>query len=150
MTAPAPSAMRLAARTCWVAAASWTVTPDWRAAITPRVDGHLGDVRPRRPARAAARHRHRGSVHLVAIANRAVTEFRRNWPGLVARRGRKVVPEWAQRNRLLRAAESLTEEESVKLHDAMRAADPSGGLVRTRIRRSSRKGIDVVQAVAAH
>jgi hypothetical protein len=27
-----------------------------------------------------------------------------------------------------RAAESLTEEESVKLHAAMRAADPSGGL----------------------
>jgi hypothetical protein len=29
---------------------------------------------------------------------------------------------------LLRAAETLTENESTKLHDAMRTADPSGGL----------------------
>jgi transposase len=67
--------------------------------------------------------------HLVAIANRAVTEYRRElaWSRR-GRRGRKVDPEWAQRNRLLRAAESLTEEESAKLHDAMRVADPSGGL----------------------
>ena len=67
--------------------------------------------------------------HLVALANRAVTEYRRElaWARR-GRRGRKVDPEWAQRNRLLRAAETLNEEESAKLHDAMRAADPSGGL----------------------
>jgi len=29
---------------------------------------------------------------------------------------------------MVRAAETLTDEESAKLHDAMRAADPSGGL----------------------
>ena len=44
------------------------------------------------------------------------------------RRGRKIDPEWTQRNRLLRAAESLTEDEAAKMHDAMRRADPSGGL----------------------
>ena len=40
----------------------------------------------------------------------------------------KVDPEWAQRNRLLRAAESLTADEAAKLHAAMRTADPTGGL----------------------
>ena len=44
------------------------------------------------------------------------------------RRGRKTDPEWAQRSRMVRAAETLTDEEPAKLHDAMRAADPSGGL----------------------
>src|SRR6476620_9068548 len=43
-------------------------------------------------------------------------------------RGRKIDPEWAQRNRLLRAGETLTDEEAAKMHAAMRAADPSGGL----------------------
>ena len=43
--------------------------------------------------------------HLVALANRAVTEYRRElaWARR-GRRGRKIDPEWAQRNRLLRAA----------------------------------------------
>jgi transposase len=67
--------------------------------------------------------------HLVALANRAVTEYRRElaWARR-GRRGRKVDPEWAQRNRLLRAGESLTTDEATKMHDAMRVADPSGGL----------------------
>ncbi len=48
--------------------------------------------------------------HLVALANRAVTEYRRElaWARR-GRRGRRIDPEWAQRNRLLRAGESLTE-----------------------------------------
>jgi len=68
------------------------------------------------------------SFHLVALANRAVTECRRElaWARR-GRRGRKVDPEWAQRSRMAHA-ETLTDEESAKLHDAMRAADPSGGL----------------------
>ena len=67
--------------------------------------------------------------HLVQLGNRAVTEYRRElaWARR-GRRGRKIDPEWAQRNRLLRAAETLTEDETAKLRDAMRAADPSGGL----------------------
>jgi len=44
------------------------------------------------------------------------------------RRGRKADPEWSQRNRLLRAGDTLTAEEAAKMHDAMRTADPSGGL----------------------
>ena len=67
--------------------------------------------------------------HLVALANRAVTEYRRDlaWSRR-GRRGRKIDPEWAQRNRLLRAAETLTDNEAAKMHDAMRLADPAGGL----------------------
>jgi transposase len=103
--------------------------PDWRAGIT-----HVSMDTSATYARAARLALPDATVivdrfHLVALANRAVTEYRRElaWSRR-GRRGRKVDPEWAQRNRLLRAAESLTEQESVKLHDAMRAADPSGGL----------------------
>jgi hypothetical protein len=67
--------------------------------------------------------------HLVALANRAVTDYRREmtWARR-GRRGRKVDPEWAQRNRLLRAAEALTDTETAKLREAMTRADPTGGL----------------------
>ena len=67
--------------------------------------------------------------HLVALANRAITDYRRElaW-NRRGRRGRKVDPEWAQRNRLLRAGETLTDTERVKMHQAMKAADPTGGL----------------------
>ena len=65
--------------------------------------------------------------HLVALANRAVTDYRRElaWTNR-GRRGRKVDPEWAQRNRLLRAGETLTEAELVKMHQAMKTANPTG------------------------
>src|SRR4051794_17921502 len=67
--------------------------------------------------------------HLVALANRAITEYRRElaWARR-GRRGRKIDPEWAQRNRLLRAGKALTDDQASKMHDAMRVADPSGGL----------------------
>ena len=67
--------------------------------------------------------------HLSALANKAVTDYRRElaW-ALRGRRGRKSDPEWAQRNRLPRAAESLTDDELAKVREAMRRADPSGGL----------------------
>ena len=67
--------------------------------------------------------------HLVALANRAVTDYRRElaWTNR-GRRGRKVDPEWAQRNRLLRAGETLTAAERVKMFQAMKTADPTGGL----------------------
>jgi len=67
--------------------------------------------------------------HLVQLANRAVTECRRELTWVTReRRGRKIDPEWAQRNRLLRAGESLSADEAAKMHDAMRTADRSGGL----------------------
>jgi len=67
--------------------------------------------------------------HLVALANQAVTEYRRElaWTRR-GRRGRKADPEWAQRNRLLRAAETLTDTETAAVLEAMRQADPTGGL----------------------
>ncbi len=53
---------------------------------------------------------------LVALANRAVTEYRRElaWHG---RRGRKCDPEWAQRSRLLSAAETLTDDDTFAVRE---------------------------------
>ena len=103
--------------------------PEWRAAIT-----HVSMDTSATYARAARLALPNAVVvvdrfHLVALANRAVTEYRRElaWARR-GRRGRKIDPEWAQRNRLLRAAETLTIDEASKMHDAMRQADPSGGL----------------------
>lgn len=66
--------------------------------------------------------------HLVALGNRAVTEYRRElaW-ARHGRRGRKCDPEWAQRNRLLRAAETPIDDEMFAVRDAMRRAHPTGG-----------------------
>jgi transposase len=103
--------------------------PEWRAAIT-----HVSMDTSATYARAARLALPNAVVvvdrfHLVALANRAVTEYRRElaWARR-GRRGRKIDPEWAQRNRLLRAGETLTDDEAAKMHDAMRVADPSGGL----------------------
>jgi len=103
--------------------------PEWRAAIT-----HVSMDTSATYARAARLALPNAVVivdrfHLVALANRAVTEYRRElaWARR-GRRGRKIDPEWAQRNRLLRAGETLTDDEATKMHDAMRVADPSGGL----------------------
>jgi transposase len=103
--------------------------PEWRARIT-----HVSMDTSATYARAARLALPNAVVvvdrfHLVALAHRAVTEYRRElaWARR-GRRGRKIDPEWAQRNRLLRASETLTDDEATKMHDAMRAADPSGGL----------------------
>jgi transposase len=103
--------------------------PEWRDAIT-----HVSMDTSATYARAARLALPNAVVvvdrfHLVALANRAVTEYRRElaWARR-GRRGRKIDPEWAQRNRLLRAGETLTDDEATKMHDAMRVADPSGGL----------------------
>ena len=103
--------------------------PEWRAGIT-----HVSMDTSATYARAARLALPNAVVvvdrfHLVALANRAVTEYRRElaWARR-GRRGRKIDPEWAQRNRLLRAGENFTDDEAAKMHDAMRVADPSGGL----------------------
>ena len=65
--------------------------------------------------------------HLVQLTNQALTEYRRELTWATrGRRGREVDPEWAQRNRLLRAGETLTTGEAAKMHDAMRTADLAG------------------------
>src|SRR5664279_2003896 len=103
--------------------------PAWRAAIT-----HVSMDTSATYARAARIALPHAVVvvdrfHLVQLANKALTEYRRDLTWATrGRRGRKADPEWAQRNRLLRAGESLTAEEAAKMHDAMRTADPSGGL----------------------
>ena len=103
--------------------------PDWLATIT-----HISMDTSATYARAARLALPNAVVvvdrfHLVALANKAVTDYRRElaW-ALRGRRGRKCDPEWAQRNRLLRAAETLTDDELTKVQEAMRRADPSGGL----------------------
>ena len=103
--------------------------PDWLATIT-----HVSMDTSATYARAARLALPNAVVvvdrfHLVALANKAVTDYRRElaW-ALRGRRGRKCDPEWAQRNRLLRAAETLTGDELAKVDEAMRRADPSGGL----------------------
>jgi len=63
-----------------------------------------------------------------ALVNGELNRSRSRHPN--CRRARKIDPEWAQRNRLLRAGETLNDDEATKMHDAMRAADPSGGLER--------------------
>ena len=103
--------------------------PDWLATIT-----HISMDTSATYARAARLALPNAVVvvdrfHLVALANKAVTDYRRElaW-ALRGRRGRKSDPEWAQRNRLLRAVETLTPDELAKVREAMRRADPSGGL----------------------
>ena len=78
--------------------------PDWLATIT-----HVSMDTSATYARAARLALPNAVVvvdrfHLVALANKAVTECRRElaWARR-GRRGRKCDPEWAQRNRLLRA-----------------------------------------------
>ena len=103
--------------------------PDWLATIT-----HISMDTSATYARAARLALPNAVVvvdrfHLAALANKAVTDYRRElaW-ALRGRRGRKSDPEWAQRNRLLRAVETLTPDELAKVREAMRRADPSGGL----------------------
>ena len=90
-----------------------------------RTSGSLGESPHQGPV---IRRRH-NRFHLVALANRAVTEYRRElaWARR-GRRGRKCDPEWTQRNRLLRAAETLTSDELARVREAMRRGDPTGGL----------------------
>ncbi len=103
--------------------------PDWLAGIT-----HVSMDTSATYARAARLALPHATVvvdrfHLVALANRAVTEYRRElaWARR-GRRGRKCDPEWTQRNRLLRAAETLTSDELARVREAMRRGDPTGGL----------------------
>ena len=90
--------------------------PDWLATIT-----HISMDTSATYARAARLALPNAVVvvdrfHLVALANKAVTDYRRElaW-ALRGRRGRKCDPEWAQRNRLLRAVETLTPDELAKV-----------------------------------
>ena len=89
--------------------------PEWRAGIT-----HVSmdtSATYARAARLALPHATSSSIGFIwsPLANRAVTEYRRElaWARR-GRRGRKIDPEWAQRNRLLRAGESLTDDEPRK------------------------------------
>lgn len=67
--------------------------------------------------------------YLSALPNRAVTDYRRElaWTNR-GRRGARSALEWAQRTRLLRAGETLTQAKWVKVNQAMKAADATGWL----------------------
>jgi transposase len=68
--------------------------------------------------------------HLVKLANDAVTKVRRRvtWD-LRERRGRKLDPEWANRRRLLRARERLSQKSFAAMWNAIIAEDPSGQIL---------------------
>ena len=68
--------------------------------------------------------------HLVALANDAVTKVRRRvtWD-LRERRGRKIDPEWANRRRLLRARERLSEKSFAKMWNQIQAEDTSAQIL---------------------
>ncbi len=68
--------------------------------------------------------------HLVKLANDAVTKVRRRvtWD-LRDRRGRKLDPEWANRRRLLRARERLSDRSFAKMWNAIVAEDDTGQIL---------------------
>ena len=68
--------------------------------------------------------------HLVKLANDAVTKVRRRvtWD-LRDRRGRKLDPEWANRRRLLRARERLSDKSFTKMWNAIVSEDDTGQIL---------------------
>ncbi|GJF14858.1 ISL3 family transposase [Mycolicibacterium cyprinidarum] len=68
--------------------------------------------------------------HLVKLGNDAVTKVRRRvtWD-LRERRGRKLDQEWANRRRLLRARERLSEKSFAKMWNQIQAEDPSAQIL---------------------
>jgi len=68
--------------------------------------------------------------HLVALANDALTKVRRRvtWD-LRDRRGRKLDPEWANRRRLLRARERLSDKSFATMWNAIVDEDSSGQIL---------------------
>ena len=68
--------------------------------------------------------------HLVKLANDALTKVRRRvtWD-LRDRRGRKIDPEWANRRRLLRARERLSDKSFTKMWNAIVSEDDTGQIL---------------------
>lgn len=68
--------------------------------------------------------------HLVKLANDALTKVRRRvtWD-LRDRRGRRIDPEWANRRRLLRARERLSQNTFVKMWNRIHDEDPSAQIL---------------------
>jgi transposase len=68
--------------------------------------------------------------HLVKLANDALTKVRRRvtWD-LRDRRGRRIDPEWANRRRLLRARERLSQNTFIKMWNRIQDEDPSAQIL---------------------
>jgi transposase len=68
--------------------------------------------------------------HLVKLANDALTKVRRRvtWD-LRDRRGRKIDPEWANRRRLLRARERLSDKSFAKMWNTIADEDPTSQIL---------------------
>jgi transposase len=70
--------------------------------------------------------------HLVRLANQAVTKVRqRVTRQVLGRRGTSKDPAWANRRRLLRARERLTDEAYARMWDEILAQEPTGELLAT-------------------
>jgi transposase len=68
--------------------------------------------------------------HLVQLANDALTKVRRRvtWD-MRDRRGRKIDPEWANRRRLLRARERMSDKSFAKMWNAIISEDDTGQIL---------------------
>ena len=68
--------------------------------------------------------------HLVKLGNDALTKVRRRvtWD-LKDRRGGKIDPEWANRRRLLRARERLSDKQFTTMWNQVHAEDPSAQIL---------------------
>lgn len=67
--------------------------------------------------------------HLVKLGNDTVTKVRRRVTWDLKDRGRKIDPAWANRRRLLRGRERLSQKSFAKMWNAILAEDPSAHIV---------------------
>jgi transposase len=127
-----------AAVTEWLDARS----EQWRQAVQVVViDPHAGyrnGIRQRLPhATVVVDH-----FHLVALANKTVTEVRqRITQDHRGRRGRKTDPEWANRRRLLRGRERLTEAQFARMWNELVDGDPTGQILAAWIAKEELRGL---------
>jgi transposase len=89
--------------------------------------------------------------HLVKLANDAVTKVRRRvtWDQH-GRRGRKIDPAWANRRRLLKGRERLSEQGFQKMWIALEAGDPSAQILTAWIAKEELRMLLALARTGAH
>ncbi len=89
--------------------------------------------------------------HLVKLANDAVTKVRRRvtWDQH-GRRGRKTDPAWANRQRLLKGRERLSEQAFQKMWTALEAGDPSAQILTAWIAKEELRMLLALARTGAH
>jgi transposase len=89
--------------------------------------------------------------HLVKLANDAVTKVRRRvtWDQH-GRRGRKIDPAWANRRRLLRGRERLSEQSFATMWAALEAGDPTAQILTAWIAKEELRMLLALARTGAH